>query len=209
MGFEKPHILISSRDSEEPCPGNCHEEPIPDFCSHGVRNALGTTFQLKSKFTPSLSLTPLEPLQGRNSLTAVQPTEANMTMPQLKRMRQASTSIIRRTGRMAPRTDWSNVEPTFSALNAGFLNDDIETKGTLNLESFETESDNEACRKTPEEIASPMIVQRMSFSNQPEVSHTCRPESPQMIFQNNNSDEVYQLREYSASEAQVLASNDV
>ena len=199
MGFEKPHILISSRDSEEPCPGNCHEEPIPDFCSHGVRNALGTTFQLKSNFTPSLSLTPLEPLQGRNSLTAVQPTEANMTMPQLKRMRQASTSIIRRTGRMAPRTDWSNVEPTLSALNAGFLNDDIETKGTLNLESFETESG----------IASPTIAQRMSFSNQSEVSHTCRPESPQMIFQNNNSDEVYQLREYSASEAQVLASNDV
>lgn len=207
--IEKPHILISSKDSEEPCPGHYHQEPIPEFCSHGLRNALGTTFQLSSNYTPSLTLETLEPLQEKRSPSASQPTEANMTMPQLKRMRQASASIIRKTEQKAHRANWSYDEPNFSAHNRGFLSEDSETRGKLNLEVSEREMSNKACGKTLEEIVSPTIANSMSFPNQLEGPTTSRsrPESPQMIFQNKSSDEMYQLRECHLSETQVLPSD--
>ena len=39
--ISKPHIVISYCDSNESCPGSCCQEATPEFCGHGVRNALG------------------------------------------------------------------------------------------------------------------------------------------------------------------------
>lgn len=132
-----------------------------------------------------------------------------MTMPQLKRMRQASASIIRKTEQKAHRANWSYDEPNFSAHNRGFLSEDSETRGKLNLEVSEREMSNKACGKTLEEIVSPTIANSTSFPNQLEGPTTSRsrPESPQMIFQNKSSDEMYQLRECHLSETQVLLSD--
>ncbi|CAH3195590.1 unnamed protein product [Porites evermanni] len=39
--INKPHIVISYCDSNESCPGSSCQEATPEFCGHGVRNALG------------------------------------------------------------------------------------------------------------------------------------------------------------------------
>ena len=36
-----PHISISHCESQDPCPGSYYPAALPDFCGHGVRNALG------------------------------------------------------------------------------------------------------------------------------------------------------------------------
>lgn len=207
--FEKPHILISKQDSQEPCPGNYNPESIPDFCGHGVRNALGTTFQHKSNFTPSLSLATLETSETKNSVAALQTKEANLTMPQLKKMRQESKLAKQKVRRTSLNADYGGIESTNSAYNSGFLCDDLETEDTSNLETLESERNLEASSKRiPEltwKIDSSTIADRRSRTNQSEASSTTsRPESPQIVFQNsNNCQEVYQLRECSAPESQV------
>lgn len=180
---------------------------MPDFCGHGVRNALGTTFQLKSNFTPSLSLASLEPLETKNSVAALETKEASLTMPQLKRMRQASKPIKRKMERNSPNAHYDS-ESEFSAYNRGFLYDDLEKKDISNLETLESERNNGAASKrTPEltwKIESSAIADRRSRSSQSEASvTTSRPESPQIVFQENNSEEAYQLRECTAPKSQV------
>lgn len=150
--FEKPHILISKQDSQEPCPGNYNPESIPDFCGHGVRNALGTTFQHKSNFTPSLSLATLETSETKNSVAALQTKEANLTMPQLKKMRQESKLAKQKVRRTSLNADYGGIESTNSAYNSGFLCDDLETEDTSNLETLESERNLEASSKRIPEL---------------------------------------------------------
>jgi len=201
-----PHILISEQDSEEPCPGNYNPESLPDFCGHGVRNALGTTFQHKTDYTPSLSFATLEPLETRNPVSASQINDANLTMPQLKKMRKESKLVKQR----ARRTSLKEVELASSSYNSGFLCDDLETEDRSNLETaLESESATGASSKgTPElnwKIETSPIAERRSRINQSEVSlTTSRPESPQIVFQNNhNTRDVHQLRECAAPEPKV------
>lgn len=209
--FEMPHILISKEDSEEPCPGNYNPESLPDFCGHGVRNALGTTFQHKTNFTPSLSLATLEPLETKNSVAASQIKDANLTMPQLKKIRQESKLAKQRVRRTSLNAVCGDFELANSAAyNSGFLCDELVTEDTSNLDTaLESERHSEASSKrTPEltwKIESSTIAGRRSRMNQSEVSlATSRPESPQIVFQNNhNTRDVYQLRECAAPESKV------
>lgn len=206
--FENPGILISKQDSQEQCPGNCNPEPLPDFCGHGLRNALGTTFQHKTNFTPSLST--LEPLESENSVAALQTKDVNLTMPQLKKMRQASKLMKQMARRISLNAVCGDIELTDSAAyNSGFLYDDLEKEDSSNFETLESERKTEVLsRRTPEltwKIDSSTIADRRSRTNQSEVSLTrSRPESPQILLQNtNNSQEVYQLRECAAPESKV------
>ena len=205
-----PHILISKEDSEEPCPGNYNPESLPDFCGHGVRNALGTTFQHKTNFTPSLSLAALEPSETKSSEAALQTKEANLTMPQLKKMRQESKLMKQRVRKTSLNAVCGDIESANSAYNSGFLSDDLETEDKSHLETaLESERNTEApSKRTPEltwKIDSSSIVDRRSRAKQSEVLLTAsRPESPQIFFQNNsNSEEIYQLRECAAPAAKV------
>ena len=208
--FENPRILISKQDSQEQCPGNCNPEPLPDFCGHGVRNALGTTFQHKTNFTPSLSLATLEPLESEKSVTALQTKEVNLTMPQLKKMRRESKLMKQTARRTSLNAVCGDIELTNSAAyNSGFLYDDLEKEDSSNLETLESGRKTEVLsRRTPEltwKIDSSTIADRRSRTNQSEASLTrSRPESPQILLQNtNNSQEVYQLRECPAPESKV------
>ena len=209
--FEQPRILISKQDSQEPCPGNYNPESPPDFCGHGVRNALGTTFQHKTNFTPSLSMATLEPFEAKSSVATSETKTANLTMPELKKMRQESKLVKQRVRRMSLNAVCGDIELTnWAAYNPGFLCDDLGTEDTSNLQTaLESVSDTEApSKRTPEltwKIDSSTIANRRSRANQSEVSLTSsRPESPQIVFQmSNNSQEVYQLREYAASKSKV------
>ena len=210
-----PHILISKEDSEEPCPGNYNLESLPDFCGHGVRNALGTTFKHKTDYTPSLSLATLEPLETKSSVSASRIKGANLTMPQLKKMRKESKLVKQRARRTSLKDVCGDIELASSAYNSGFLCDDLKTEDRSDLETaLESESNTEASSKgTPEltwKIDSSTIAERRSRTNQSEVSlTTSRPESPQIIFQNNhNTQDVYQLRECAAPESKVRVNND-
>jgi len=209
--FEMPHILVSKEDSEEPCPGNYNPESLPDFCGHGVRNALGTTFQHKTNFTPSLSLATLEPLETKNSVAASQIKDANLTMPQLKKIRQESKLAKQRVRRTSLNAVCGDFELANSAAyNSGFLCDELVTEDTSNLDTaLESERHSEASSKRTSEltwkIESSTIAGRRSRMNQSEVSlATSRPESPQIVFQNNhNTRDVYQLRECAAPESKT------
>ena len=86
---------------------------------------------MKSNFTPSISnITNQEPechskcnkRKEKSPESSFQSQEVSLTMPQLKRMRQASMSIIRRTGRTQ-----QNTKRTVSAYNPGFEPQDDST----------------------------------------------------------------------------------
>ena len=209
--FEKPRILISRQDSQEPCPGNYNPESPPDFCGHGVRNALGTTFQHKTNFTPSLSMATLEPFEAKNSVATSETKEANLTMPQLKKMRQESKLVKERVRRTSLNEACGDVElANWAAYNSAFLYDELGTEDTSYLQAaLESVSNTEApSKRTPEltwKIDSSTIADRRSHANQSEVSLTSsRPEPPQIFFQgSNDSQEVYQLRECADPESKV------
>lgn len=114
------------------CPGSCSHKELPDFCGHGLRNALGSTFQLKSNLTASLTSTSTNHHQAAHikhskrisdKVSECPPNksrEAFLTMPELKSMRKASMSIIRKTERTQQNNDIK-----LSMFNYGFeLNDD-------------------------------------------------------------------------------------
>lgn len=98
----------------------------------------------------------------------------------------------------------------WAAYNSGFLCDDLVTEETSNLQTA-LESVNNAetqPKRMPEltwKIDSSTVADRRSRANPSEVSLTSsRPESPQIFFpSSNNSQEVYQLREYDVSETKV------
>lgn len=148
-------------------------------------------------------------------MAALQTKQTNLTMPQLKKLRQTSKSIKRsmeRTSTNAP--NYGDIEPEFSAYNPGFLCDDLETKDTSNFETLESNRNTEVSSKGASElrwkINSSAIAGRRSRSSQTEASVTSRdrPESPQIIFKDNNNEEIYQLRECAATESQVWVGND-
>ena len=153
-------------------------------------------------------MTTLEPLETKNSAATSEIKKANLTMPQLKKMRQESKLGKQRVRGTSLNAVCGDIESTNSAAyNSGFLCDDLETDDTSNLETLESGSNTEALSKrTPEltwKIDSSTADSR-SRTNQSELSLTTfRPESPQIVFQNSNSQEVYQLRECAAPESKV------
>ena len=159
----------------------------------------------------------LEPFEAKSSVATSETKAANLTMPQLKKMRQESKLVKQRVRRMSLNAVCGDIELTnWAAYNPGFLCDDLGTEDTCNLQTaLESVSDTEApSKRTPEltwKIDSSTIVDRRSRANQSEVSLTSsRPESPQIVFQmSNNSQEVYQLREYAAPKSKVWFNNDV
>ena len=175
----------------------------------------GTTFQLKSNFTPSLTLAKQEPALHKSSkrtnsssTSGFQSQEASLTMPQLKRMRQASMSIIRRTGRTQQNTDRK-----FSACNPGFdLGDNVEGNDFADFETYESEDNEEApTKRTPEATCQEIdnfpspeastcspdchTVKRQPIPKTETLPSSVRTESPQVMFENSTSDDICQQRE--------------
>ena len=153
----------------------------------------------------------LEPLEAKNSVATLETKEANLTMPQLKKMRQESKLVKQSVTRTSLNAVCGDVELTnCAAYNSGFLCDDLGREDTSDLQKdLESVSNAETpSKRTPEltwTIDSSTIADRRSRSNQSQVSLTSpRPESPQIFFQSsNNSQEVYQLRECAALESKV------
>ena len=177
----------------------------------------GTTFQLKSNFAPNLNLVNLEPKEGTNKKRvddlSYQPQDTSLTLPQLKRMRQASMSIIRRTGH----TNQRIADHEISANNSGFeMNDNLEK----DLGICETKRNEEALSTRtfefkPEMADSPVI----KASNSAGIDTTERLrksgtspsptgiQSYQTGFHKTLSDDdIYQLRESYAPESKVMLS---
>lgn len=148
-----------------------------------------------------------------SSARGYQSQEVPLTMPQLKRMRQASMSIIRRTGRTQ-----QNADRNFSAYNPGFQpNDDLESNDTANLETCESEENEETCSKTRSEDtwkidnspASSCTNKRPSLRKLGTIASPTDIESPQAMFQNKASNEIYQQRESIALKTKVILSISV
>ena len=159
----------------------------------------------------------LEPFEAKNLVATSESKGANLTMPQLKKMRCESKLVKQRVRRTSLNAVCGDIELTnWAAYNRGFLCDDLGTEDPSNLQTaLESVSDTEASsKKTPEltwKIDSSTIADRRSRANQSEVSlASSRPESPQIFFQSSsNSQEVYQLSEYAAPESKVRFNNDV
>ena len=181
----------------------------------------GTTFKLKSNFTPSLTLANQEQTRyckcseptDSSSPCIYQPQEVSLTMPQLKRMRQASMSIIRRTGRTQ-----QNADRKFSTCNPGFeLSDDSERNESANFETYVLEENKEDSFKRPSEITCEIIntspsaaVSTPSLSDKRQqlrpvtLSSLAVTESlDQVMVESSTSDDIYQQRESSVHEPQV------
>lgn len=188
----------------------------------------GTTFKLKSNFTPSLTLANLEPTRyckcseptDSSSAYIYQPQEVSLTMPQLKRMRQASMSIIRRTGRTH-----HNADRKFSTCNPGFeLSDDSERNKSANFETYVSEENKEDSSKRPSEISSEINISPSAAVSTPSLGclsdkrQQLRPVtlSPlsvtesldQVILESSTSDDICQQRDSSAHEPQVSQTSD-
>lgn len=112
---------------------------------------------MKSNFTPSISnITNQEPechskcnkRKEKSPESSYQSQEASLTMPQLKKMRQASMSIIRRTGRTQ-----QNTKSTFSAYNPGFEphNDSADLNGSNKpITSLSNDNDGVLSKSNPD-----------------------------------------------------------
>ena len=119
---------LTANESKIPCSGNKYNQSA-DYCVRGVRNALGSTFKMKTTFNPmysqggeSMSLETVVPNYPRETV------DCPLTMPELKRMRQTNISIVRRTRN-------NNKDASFGSLNCGFssLNEERETTLTRSM----------------------------------------------------------------------------
>ena len=85
----------SSDETQATCPGTSYGPPT-EYCCRGVRNAFGQTIRMSSNHSPSCP--PSGPSSTDDYVTDNDVNfDETLTMPQLKRMRQTSMSIIRRT----------------------------------------------------------------------------------------------------------------
>lgn len=139
-----------------------------------------------------------------------QPQDSSLTLPQLKRMRQASMSIIRRTGH----TNQRIADHEIFASNSGFeMNDNLEK----DLVICETERNEEArtLEFKPEIAYSPVI----KASNSAGIDTTERLRKPgtspsptgiqsyEIGFHNTlRDDDIYQQHESYAPESKVMLS---
>ena len=172
---------------------------------------------MKSNFAPNLTLVNLEPKEGTNKKRvddlSYQPQDTSLTLPQLKRMRQASMSIIRRTGH----TNQRIADHEISANNSGFeMNDNLEK----DLDICETKRNEEALSTRtfefkPEMADSPVIKASNSAGIDPTERLRKSGTSPsptgiqsyQTGFHNTLSDDdIYQQRESYAPESKVMLS---
>ena len=183
----------------------------------------GTTYKLKSNFTPSLTLENHEQARyckckertDSSSANGYQPQEESLTMPQLKRMRQASMSIIRRTGRTN-----QNADRKFSTCNPGFeLSDDLQRNDSANFETYVSEENKEDSSKRPSEITCKINASPTATASVPSLG--CLSDKRQQLrpvtlsslsvtdslyqarLKGRTSDDIYQQRESFVLETQV------
>ena len=205
-GMKKPQILIFDGDSLEDCPGSHHFEPV-EFCGHGLRNAMGTTFHLKTNFNPCISRANLESVNDNGLRSgaldvATKGTSkgANLTMPQLKQLRQASMSITSLNEPGAWKTADQRVlsSKPFTG-NPCYLNEDkdmvdkgVDDKSLDNIEQVEPCPKPSSVIKFTPDYNPKICVEALDASASLGSSST-RPES-------DNYDDVYQLREVAISD---------
>ena len=172
---------------------------------------------MKSNFAPNLTLVNQEPKEGTNKKRvddlSYQPQDTSLTLPQLKRMRQASMSIIRRTGH----TNQRIADHEISANNSGFeMNDNLE----MDLDICERKANEEnLSMRTLElkpEIADSSVI-KTSISEGIDTTERLRKsgtspsptgiQSNQTGFHNTlRDDDIYQQRESYAPESKVMLS---
>ncbi|XP_074639691.1 voltage-dependent T-type calcium channel subunit alpha-1H-like isoform X1 [Acropora palmata] len=112
---DTPKISKTFYGSQNCCPGGYYHDDLPEFCGHGLRNALGSTFRLKTNNFNTNSFASLKQdqaaqrklgkrLPDKSDYTRESLETYRLTMPELKRMRKVPASMILKIERIPQNT---------------------------------------------------------------------------------------------------------
>lgn len=183
---------LTEAEENRQCPGNEYPQSI-EYCGHGVRDALGGTFQIKTTHNPIYN-------QEKKRIVdenvprkfSNHPIDCPVTMPELKRMRKTNISIVRRTMRVE-NSPWRNEE--HAALTRSLTVPDCQSLGveTKYNPAFEPDDEDDTLtaitRATRERSSLEAVFDRNSKLNR----------SQRSIQQQENNISNYKSENYSSN----------